>query len=329
MTAHQSSCSLHRALVACRPGLHRSHRTGAASATAAAGSGAGTSGSCVAVVVLALACARRLLVHDDDDAAVEPAALAAQRRVAEGPSRQLARRRGGALLLQLEGPEEGRPAADDSAERCLACPSGCEEAGSTPLVDGRRRSSLSSHIRWAVRGCGRERGRSSAGARRSSSRSSAPRSTTHGSSRTSRGSITRGPSAAFYPGRYEPPNAPVRGPMSVPDDQRWRLLATFNGGFIYRDGQNGSSIGGSDVRAAEGRARDDDRLPRRPRRHQDLDRRPGGGPKDRVRAAEPAADRRPRPPQPGARTTARSGATPSATRCACGAPEPGSTATAT
>ena len=49
---------------------------------------------------------------------------------------------------------------------------------------------------------------------------------------------------AFYPGRYEPPSAPVRGPMSVPNDQRWRLLATFNGGFIYRDGDNGSSIGG-------------------------------------------------------------------------------------
>src|SRR5215831_20016389 len=51
-------------------------------------------------------------------------------------------------------------------------------------------------------------------------------------------------SVTFYPGRYEPPNAPVRGPMSIPYDQRWRLLATFNGGFIYRDGQNGSSIGG-------------------------------------------------------------------------------------
>ena len=51
-------------------------------------------------------------------------------------------------------------------------------------------------------------------------------------------------SVAFYPGRYEPPSAPVRGPMSVPNDQRWRLLATFNGGFIYRDGDNGSSIGG-------------------------------------------------------------------------------------
>ena len=51
-------------------------------------------------------------------------------------------------------------------------------------------------------------------------------------------------SVTFYPGRYEPPNAPVRGPMSIPYDQRWRLLATFNGGFIYRDGQNGSSIDG-------------------------------------------------------------------------------------
>jgi hypothetical protein len=51
-------------------------------------------------------------------------------------------------------------------------------------------------------------------------------------------------SVAWYPGRYEPPNAPVRGPMSVPYGQRWRLYATFNGGFIYSDGSNGSSIGG-------------------------------------------------------------------------------------
>ncbi len=49
---------------------------------------------------------------------------------------------------------------------------------------------------------------------------------------------------AFYPGRYEPPRAPVRGPMSIPHDQRWRLLATFNSGFIYVDGHNGSAIGG-------------------------------------------------------------------------------------
>jgi hypothetical protein len=49
---------------------------------------------------------------------------------------------------------------------------------------------------------------------------------------------------AFYPGRYEPPNAPVRGPMSVPYGQRWRLLATFNAGFTFIDGKNGSSING-------------------------------------------------------------------------------------
>ena len=49
---------------------------------------------------------------------------------------------------------------------------------------------------------------------------------------------------AYYPGRYEPPNAAVRGPMMVPDDQRYRLLATFNAGFIYSDGSNGSSDNG-------------------------------------------------------------------------------------
>jgi hypothetical protein len=49
---------------------------------------------------------------------------------------------------------------------------------------------------------------------------------------------------AWYPGRYEPPSAPVRGPSMVPYDQRWRLLATFNGGFTYVDGQNGSAVNG-------------------------------------------------------------------------------------
>jgi hypothetical protein len=51
-------------------------------------------------------------------------------------------------------------------------------------------------------------------------------------------------SLAWYPGRYEPPSAPVRGPMEVPYGQRWRLLATFNGGFTHIDGNNGSSING-------------------------------------------------------------------------------------
>ena len=49
---------------------------------------------------------------------------------------------------------------------------------------------------------------------------------------------------AYYPGRYEPPRAAVRGPAQVPVGQRGRLLATFNAGFIFTDGRNGSSDNG-------------------------------------------------------------------------------------
>jgi hypothetical protein len=48
----------------------------------------------------------------------------------------------------------------------------------------------------------------------------------------------------YYPGRYEPPSASLRGPMQVPWSQRWRLLATFNSGFIYSDGLNGDALDG-------------------------------------------------------------------------------------
>jgi hypothetical protein len=48
----------------------------------------------------------------------------------------------------------------------------------------------------------------------------------------------------YYPGRYEPPRATLRGPAEVPYDQRWRLLATFNSGFIYQDGLNGDALNG-------------------------------------------------------------------------------------
>jgi len=48
----------------------------------------------------------------------------------------------------------------------------------------------------------------------------------------------------YYPGRYEPPNAAARGPMMLPYSQRWRLLAAFNGGFTYEDGENGSNVNG-------------------------------------------------------------------------------------
>ena len=49
---------------------------------------------------------------------------------------------------------------------------------------------------------------------------------------------------AYYPGRYEPPSATLRGPTEVPHGQRWRLLATFNSGFIYQDGLNGDALDG-------------------------------------------------------------------------------------
>jgi predicted DNA-binding transcriptional regulator AlpA len=48
----------------------------------------------------------------------------------------------------------------------------------------------------------------------------------------------------YYPGRYEPPSAALRGPAEVPFGQRWRLLATFNSGFIYSDGLNGDALDG-------------------------------------------------------------------------------------
>lgn len=49
---------------------------------------------------------------------------------------------------------------------------------------------------------------------------------------------------AYYPGRYEPPDAVDRGPMMVPVDQRNRLLATFNSGFTHVDTNNGSAVNG-------------------------------------------------------------------------------------
>jgi Phosphodiester glycosidase len=52
---------------------------------------------------------------------------------------------------------------------------------------------------------------------------------------------------ALYPGRYEPPGANPRGPMQVPQRQRWRLLATFNSGFLFRDSRGGFFLNGDAV----------------------------------------------------------------------------------
>jgi hypothetical protein len=49
---------------------------------------------------------------------------------------------------------------------------------------------------------------------------------------------------AYYPGGSEPPSAAVRGPAMVPQSQRWRLLATFNAGFTYTSGNDGSTDNG-------------------------------------------------------------------------------------
>jgi Phosphodiester glycosidase len=49
---------------------------------------------------------------------------------------------------------------------------------------------------------------------------------------------------ALYPGRDEPPGAGLRGPAEIPNGQRWRLVATFNGGFKSSSGSNGFAVNG-------------------------------------------------------------------------------------
>ena len=49
---------------------------------------------------------------------------------------------------------------------------------------------------------------------------------------------------ALYPGTLEPPTASPRGLGEVPSGQRWRLLATFNGGFKANAGAGGFLVNG-------------------------------------------------------------------------------------
>ncbi len=53
-------------------------------------------------------------------------------------------------------------------------------------------------------------------------------------------------SLALYPGTDQPPVALPRGPASIPWGERWRLLATFNGGFKYTSSgaENGFAVDG-------------------------------------------------------------------------------------
>lgn len=48
----------------------------------------------------------------------------------------------------------------------------------------------------------------------------------------------------LYPGLREPPAASPRGSAEVPYGQRWRLLATFNGGFKHNAGAGGFVVNG-------------------------------------------------------------------------------------
>jgi phosphodiester glycosidase len=52
---------------------------------------------------------------------------------------------------------------------------------------------------------------------------------------------------ALYPGSSQPPSSLPRGPAEIPNGERWRLLATFNGGFKY-----GSHSGGGGGFAVDG-----------------------------------------------------------------------------
>ena len=51
-------------------------------------------------------------------------------------------------------------------------------------------------------------------------------------------------SLALYPGSANPPTATPRGNGAVPQDQRWRLLATFNGAFKWNAGPAGFVVNG-------------------------------------------------------------------------------------
>ena len=84
----------------------------------------------------------------------------------------------------------------------------------------------------------------------------------------------------------------------VPQDQRWRLLATFNAGFIYAQGHNGSTDQRTRERAALRRQRDPARLQERRCCDREVERRPKRRPERRLGTPEPRPDRLERTPQP-------------------------------
>ena len=197
-------------------------------------------------------------------------------------------------------PRQGRPAAHEPA----ACRSvhGCHRrrassaAAGTPTAAADQ-ARVHASVAWR-RGVERHRsarGWPPAGA---ASRHFEPSATIRASSPTSPGLTTLEPRPRGTQDATSPPKRPIRGPMSVPYDQRWRLLATFNGGFIYTDGDNGSSINGRQYEPLKAGLATLIAYRDGSRRRGDLARRPNRRPEHRVRAPEPAADHRSRATQP-------------------------------
>jgi hypothetical protein len=102
---------------------------------------------------------------------------------------------------------------------------------------------------------------------------------------------------AFYPGRYEPPHAAVRGPMMVPNDQRRRLLATQQRLHLLGHEQRLDRQRPHQRAAREGQ-RHARRLSRWPRRDRQVERRRQCRAERCLGPPEPAADHLERTTQP-------------------------------
>ena len=227
--------------------------------------------------------------------------MAAHRGVDPGEPRQLAGGRGRALLLHLDRSRSGWATAEEPSEgRCRPSPWQTARARNTTLSPAQRlrRSRPCSPTACQARRSGTEQGRSSPAGRPCWSPPSAPRRTTHGSWPTLPGLITPAPRPpGIRVGTSLPPHR-CEGRCRSPTSQRWRLLATFNGGFIYNDGGNGSSIGGTQYEPLkQGLAT----LIGYTNGRVDVQTWRGGtvaGTADRLCSPEPAADHRPRTAEP-------------------------------
>ena len=240
-----------------------------------------------------------LLLHDDDDAAVEPAALAPQRRVAGA-------HHGNWLVDEVEHYYYSWKAPDKGGPQLKRLPTvGARRRPPAKPERARRRTDAPPRIKpvfahplpgegvW--RGTGPVvRGRPPVLVTTFRTEVDYPRIVAYVAwfdhTRTSHRVVPRPLRAAERPragadvGALRPALAPAR------DVQRRLHLPRRQQRVVDQR---------EVVRAAQGGPRNPGRVPRRPRRREDVERRPGRGSADRVRPPEPAADHRPRPAQPG------------------------------